>query len=91
MRPRRRPMWQPLFLGLVSLCLPCAASLAAHDIDVTSIGRMFLDQIGERRYLLSVVDMQMPPMLSAAGAAPCGLFACTGRSGRRPGHRRFCL
>ena len=72
MRPRRRPMWQPLFLGLVSLCLPCAASLAAHDIDVTSIGRMFLDQIGERRYLLSVVDMQMPPMLSAAGLLPAG-------------------
>jgi hydrogenase/urease accessory protein HupE len=72
MKPRRRLMWLPLFLGLVSPYFVCVAPIAAHDMDVTSIARMFLDQIGERRYLLSVVDVQMSPMRNTAEMLPEG-------------------
>jgi hydrogenase/urease accessory protein HupE len=65
-------MWLPLFLGFVSPYFVCVAPIAAHDMDVTSIARMFLDQIGERRYLLSVVDVQMSPMRNTAEMLPEG-------------------
>jgi hypothetical protein len=43
---------------------------AAHDVDVTSVARLFLDEIGERRYLLSVVDLQVPPITDPRGVLP---------------------
>ena len=52
----------------------CALTLAtpavAHDVDVTSVARVFLDEIGERRYLLSVVDSQVPPIADPRGVLP---------------------
>lgn len=45
---------------------------AAHDVDVTGVARVFLDQIGERRYQLSVVDRQVSPIRDPAGVLPEG-------------------
>jgi hydrogenase/urease accessory protein HupE len=59
-----------LLLTLLALCFPTAA--AAHDVDVTSIARIFLDQIGERRYVLSVVDSRVPPVVGLKGVLPAG-------------------
>ncbi|HSH76237.1 MAG TPA: HupE/UreJ family protein [Longimicrobiales bacterium] len=42
----------------------------AHDVDVTSVARVFLDEIGDRRYLLSVVDAKVPPITDPQGALP---------------------
>lgn len=47
-----------------------APPLAAHDVDVTSVARVFLDEIGERRYVLSIVDLQVPPIADPASVLP---------------------
>jgi len=44
--------------------------LAAHDVDVTSVARVFLDEVGERRYVLSIVDLQVPPITDPAAVLP---------------------
>ena len=44
--------------------------LAGHDVDVTSVARVFLRQMGEGRYLLSVVDRQVPPLRGTEGMLP---------------------
>ena len=46
----------------------------AHDVDVTSVARVFLDELAEGRYLLSVVDLQAPPITDPRGVLParCG-------------------
>jgi hydrogenase/urease accessory protein HupE len=41
-------------------------------VDVTGVARIFLDQLGERRYLLSIVDRQVPPILDPEGILPDG-------------------
>jgi hypothetical protein len=43
---------------------------SAHDVDVTSVARVFLDEIGEGRYLLSVVDAKVPPITDPRGVLP---------------------
>jgi hypothetical protein len=54
--------------------LGCALGLAspavAHDIDVTSVARVFLDDMGSGRYLVSVVDTQAPPITDPQGVLP---------------------
>jgi hypothetical protein len=42
----------------------------AHDVDVTSVARVFLDELGPGRYLLSVVDYQVPPITDPRGVIP---------------------
>ena len=59
-----------LLVALLALIFPAPA--AAHDVDVTSIARIFLDQIGERRYVLSVVDTKVPPIVGMQGVLPDG-------------------
>ena len=48
--------------GLAVLLLG-APPAHAHDVDVTSVARVFLDELAEGRYLLSVVDLQVPPIM----------------------------
>jgi len=50
--------------------LLAASPLFAHDVDVTSVARVFLDEIGEGRYLLSVVDAKVPPITDMRGVLP---------------------
>lgn len=57
-------------LALLALSSPAAAP--AHDVDVTSVARVFLDQLDERRYLLSVVDTKVPSIIGAEDVLPPG-------------------
>lgn len=59
-------------LTLVTLGLAAPAAASAHDVDVTSIARVYLDQIGPSRYLLSVVDRKVPPISSPRDVLPEG-------------------
>ncbi len=54
---------------LLTALLP-ARPAVAHDVDVTSVARVFLDEIGERRYVLSVVDTQVPPITDPSAVLP---------------------
>jgi hypothetical protein len=52
-----------------------APPVAAHDVDVTSVARVFLDEIalddsGRGRYALSIVDLQVPPITDPASVLP---------------------
>lgn len=49
-----------------------ARPASAHDVDVTSVARVFLDQIGDARYVLSVVDAKVPPISNPEGVLPSG-------------------
>jgi hypothetical protein len=60
-------------LAVGSLLIPAGAR--AHDVDVTSVARVFLDQVGARRYTLSVLDRQAPPILDWARVLPRGCVA----------------
>lgn len=62
--------WALAALGAASLAVPAAAS--THDVDVTSVARVFLDQTGPRRYLLSVVDRKVPPIVHLEEVLPRG-------------------
>lgn len=73
---RSRRFVTVLGAGVASLFAVAAAALvvpraaAAHDVDVTSVARVFLDEMGERRYLLSVVDAKVPPIVDPQGVLP---------------------
>jgi len=59
--------------ALAALALATTADVArAHDVDVTSVARVFLDELGERRYLLSIVDSKVPPILDVSRVLPQG-------------------
>lgn len=53
-------------LGVVVLATPAVA----HDVDVTSVARIFLDELGEARYALSIVDTQVPQITDPRGVLP---------------------
>ncbi|MBL4572670.1 MAG: hypothetical protein JKY86_06315, partial [Gammaproteobacteria bacterium] len=36
----------------------------AHDIDVTGVARVFLDELDTNQYRLSFVDRQVPPLFN---------------------------
>jgi hydrogenase/urease accessory protein HupE len=60
-----------IILTLVFLVrAPETAKGVTHDVDVTGVARVFLDQIGAQRYLLSIVDTQVPPIVDAEGVLP---------------------
>ncbi|MCB1671722.1 MAG: hypothetical protein KDI29_11395, partial [Pseudomonadales bacterium] len=56
--------WLPVFLVLL------AGPLAAHDVDVTGVARMFLDEIDSGVYRLSIVDRQVPPIRNLQEVVP---------------------
>jgi hypothetical protein len=35
----------------------------AHDVDVTGVARIFIDETAPGSYSLSVVDQQVPPLI----------------------------
>jgi hypothetical protein len=63
-------------MSVVAVALTVSAALlrpmpaAAHDIDVTSVARIFIDELGEGRYMLSVVDAQAPTITDPQGVLP---------------------
>lgn len=56
-------------LGLAAV-VALATPALAHDVDVTSVARIFLDEIGEARYALSIVDTQVPQITDPRGVLP---------------------
>jgi hypothetical protein len=62
-------VWKLLVLS-TAVPLLGPTPIRAHDVDVTSVARVFLDELGERRYLLSVVDLQVPPITDPRGVLP---------------------
>jgi hypothetical protein len=65
----KRALRSLLLASVACLSLP-ARPAEAHDVDVTSVARVFLDEIGERRYVLSVVDTQVPPITDPRAVLP---------------------
>ncbi len=47
----------------------------AHDVALTSIARLFLDQLAEHRYLLSVLDTNVPSIAAGGIVLPRGCDA----------------
>jgi hypothetical protein len=62
------------------------APARAHDVDVTSVARVFLEQIGERRYTLSIVDAKVPPIADPDAVLPvrCDVLAASAVAARIP-------
>ena len=56
-------------LGLGAI-LTLATPVVAHDVDVTSVARVFLDELEEGQYLLSVVDRQVPAITDPRRVLP---------------------
>ena len=44
--------------------------LPTHDVDVTSVARVYLDQIDDARYVFSIVDTQVSPILDLSRVLP---------------------
>jgi hypothetical protein len=64
-------------LLLAALAWLPATPVAPHDVDVTSVARVFLDEIGlgndgRGRYVLSIVDLQVPPITDPGAVLPPG-------------------
>ena len=59
----------------------------AHDIDVTGVARVFLDELEENQYQLSIVDQQVPPLFNIERILP---ERCTGLSPGRFSYRFQC-
>lgn len=79
--------------ALVSLCALlisnlCLVSTAhAHDVDVTGVARVFLDEIETGQYQLSIVDQQVPPLFNVERILP---ERCTGLPPGRFSYRFEC-
>ncbi len=54
----------------VVLLLLGAGSLDAHDIDVTGVARVFMDELPGNDYQLSIVDQQVPPLFNVERILP---------------------
>lgn len=48
----------------------CSATASAHDVDVTGVARIFLDQLNSSDYSLSIVDQQVPPLFDVTRILP---------------------
>jgi len=78
---------------LVSICALFISNLLllptamAHDIDVTGVARVFLDELEENQYQLSIVDQQVPPLFNIERILP---VRCTGLPPGRFSYRFQC-
>lgn len=66
-----------ILLGLAGLGLLLGAVPTRHDVEMTSIARVFLDETGAGRYELTVVDTGAPPLRALPGVLPS---ACRSRA-----------
>lgn len=64
-----------LLLPSLVLTAVLAPSALAHDVDVTGVARVFLDELPGGEYSLSVVDQQVPPLFDVSRILPP---RCTG-------------
>lgn len=59
----------------------------AHDVDVTGVARVFLDEVEQNQYQLSIVDQQVPPLFNIERILP---ERCTGLPPGRFSYRFQC-
>lgn len=64
-----------------------APAATAHDVDVTGVARVFLDEVGAEQYQLSIVDQQVPPLFNVERILP---ERCTGLTPGRFSYRFEC-
>lgn len=77
-----------IFLLPISLAsLLCAPLAHSHDIDVTGVARIFLDETPEGTYRLSIADQQVPPLFNIERILP---ERCLGLSPSRYSYRFSC-
>jgi len=50
--------------------IPASSSVFAHDIDVTGVARVFMDEMENNEYRLSIVDQQVPPLFNVERILP---------------------
>jgi hypothetical protein len=80
--------WLKAVLATTSLaCLLCAPLSHSHDIDVTGVARVFLDEAPEGIYQLSIADQQVPPLYSIERILP---KRCLALSPSRYSYRFSC-
>lgn len=60
---------------------------SAHDIDVTGVARVFIDELEENHYQLSIVDQQVPPLFNIERILP---DRCLGLEPGRFSYRFVC-
>ena len=65
-----KPVAISMFVGTLFILTP--HFVGAHDIGITSIARVFIDQVGQGRYALSSVDIGLPPIRNTPGILPDG-------------------
>jgi len=58
-----------LFLLLV-FSLTLTTQTRGHDVDVTGVARVFLDELDDNSYQLSIVDQQVPPLFNVERILP---------------------
>lgn len=56
--------------GLLLILGVSTSPLLAHDIDVTGVARVFLDEDANNQYRLSIVDQQVPPLFNIERILP---------------------
>ncbi|MBL4581040.1 MAG: HupE/UreJ family protein [Gammaproteobacteria bacterium] len=86
-------MLEPARPWLASVCALLLSSILlsptamAHDIDVTGVARVFLDELDTNQYQLSIVDRQVPPLFNIERILP---ERCTGLPPGRFSYRFQC-
>jgi len=58
-----------LSLSLIVTSL-MAVDVSSHDIDVTGVARVFMDELDDNQYQLSIVDRQVPPLFNIERILP---------------------
>ncbi len=76
-----------LLSGIVLGSLLGLSSSFAHDIDVTGVARVFMDELDDKQYQLSIVDQQVPPLFNIERILP---ERCSGLAPGRFSYRFEC-
>ena len=76
----------PTHLLLLAACL-YSTQVYPHDIDVTGVARVFLDELPDNEYNLSIVDQQVPPLFNVERILP---ERCIGLSPGKFSYRFQC-
>ena len=64
-----RRSWRRLLgasAGMLFVTAVHPSPAAGHDVTITSMARVFIDQVGERRYVLSAIDTGLAPLGDAS-------------------------
>lgn len=82
-----RRLLNSVLLQACLACLFCAPLVHSHDIDVTGVARVFLDEMPDGVYRLSIADQQVPPLFNIENILP---ERCEGLSPSRYSYRFTC-